>query len=87
MRFAPCAKRWEPSARPAARLSVPMKSCGGTRSQRTSGRFVTEDEAVIRAQRRDLAREQIRTFLAGMAQLGFDRGEIASLLEEEGESI
>ena len=40
-----------------------------------------------RALRRDLAREQIDTFLAGMAQLGFHRGEILTLLEEEGEKV
>jgi DNA-binding transcriptional regulator YhcF (GntR family) len=67
------------------RAMAEMERLGLVYSQRTSGRFVTEDEAVIRAQRRDLAREQIGTFLAGMAQLGFDRAEIASLLEEEGE--
>ena len=55
-----------------------------TESQRTAGRFVTEDETVIRSLRAELAREQIDTFLAGMRQLGYDRAEIAALLEEEG---
>jgi DNA-binding transcriptional regulator YhcF (GntR family) len=67
------------------RAMAEMERLGLVFSQRTAGRFVTEDETVIRDQRRDLAREQIRSFLAGMEQLGFDRAEIAALLEEEGE--
>ena len=67
------------------RAMAEMERLGLVFSQRTAGRFVTEDETVIRNQRRDLAKAQIKTFLAGMEQLGFDRAEIASLLEEEGE--
>ena len=69
------------------RAMAEMERLGLVYSQRTAGRFVTEDETVIRALRRDLAREQIDTFLAGMAQLGFHRGEILTLLEEEGEKV
>ena len=69
------------------RAMAEMERLGLVYSQRTAGRFVTEDETVIRSLRRDLAREQIDTFLAGMAQLGFDRGEILTLLEEEGEKV
>ena len=56
-------------------------------SQRTAGRFVTEDREVIDGVRQELAAEQIRSFLAAMAQLGFDRPEIERLLNEEGESL
>ena len=67
------------------RAMAEMERLGLVYSQRTAGRFVTEDESVIRKLRTQLAREQIDTFLAGMRQLGYDRAEIAALLEEEGE--
>ena len=66
------------------RAMAEMERLGLVHSQRTAGRFVTEDETVIRSLRAELAREQIDTFLAGMRQLGFDRAEITALLEEEG---
>ena len=64
-----------------------MERQGLLHSQRTAGRFVTEDEAVIRALREELAREEVRSFLAGMLQLGFRREEISTLLEKEGEIL
>ena len=67
------------------RAMAEMERLGLVYSQRTAGRFVTEDESVIRKLRTQLAREQIETFLAGRRQLGFDRAEIAALLEEGGE--
>ena len=53
-------------------------------SQRTSGRFVTEDEAVIDNEKKNLAEEQIKSFLEAMSKLGYGRDEIISLLEENG---
>jgi len=67
------------------RAMTEMERLGLVYSQRTAGRFVTEDGEIVRALRRELAREQIRVFLTGMAQLGYDRQEIAALLNEEGE--
>ena len=52
-------------------------------SQRTAGRFVTEDVAVIDEVKKTLARGQIETFLAGMKELGFDREGIIALLKED----
>lgn len=53
-------------------------------SQRTSGRFVTEDEAVIDNAKKNLAEEQIKSFLEAMSKLSYGRDEIISLLEENG---
>lgn len=53
-------------------------------SQRTSGRFVTDDEAVIDNAKKNLAEEQIKSFLEAMSKLGYGRDEIISLLEENG---
>ena len=52
-------------------------------SQRTSGRFVTEDTVRIAKLRRGMAEERIREFFAAMRQLGCTREEIVSLLKEE----
>ncbi len=52
-------------------------------SQRTAGRFVTEDAAMIEAVKRSLAEGHIRAFLDAMGRLGYQREEILSLLRQE----
>ena len=42
-------------------------------SQRTSGRFVTEDREMIETAKSSLAAEQVRSFLDAMARLGYMR--------------
>ena len=54
-------------------------------SQRTAGRFVTEDMRVIEHTKKQFAEEQIRSFLEAMGKLGYRREEIISLLEEKEE--
>lgn len=56
-------------------------------SQRTAGRFVTEDAAAIRASREAMARDRIRDFLEAMAQMGFSREETVTLIQTEGETL
>ena len=51
-------------------------------TNRTSGRYVTEDREMIDKIREDIARDRIREFLAGMSQLGFTEQEIVRLLEK-----
>ena len=53
--------------------------------QRTAGRFVTEDIHVIDGIKRELAARHIEDFFAAMTKLGYDRGGILALLEEEKE--
>lgn len=50
-------------------------------SQRTSGRFVTEDEGLVNSLREQMARKQAEEFLEGMSQLGFGPEEILPFLE------
>ncbi len=50
-------------------------------TNRTSGRFITEDKDMIEKMRMNLAKEQLATFLAQMEQLGFSKEEIKKLLE------
>ena len=52
-------------------------------SQRTSGRFVTEDTKVIDETKRALAQGQLAAFLDAMKKLGYERAEIIALLKEE----
>ena len=52
-------------------------------SQRTSGRFVTEDTSVIEKVKGSLARVQIQQFLDAMGKLGYSRKEIIDLLQDE----
>ncbi|MBO5556628.1 MAG: GntR family transcriptional regulator [Oscillospiraceae bacterium] len=54
-------------------------------SQRTAGRFVTEDTAVIDRAKQSLAREQIRLFREAMHRLGYSREQALALLREEKE--
>jgi DNA-binding transcriptional regulator YhcF (GntR family) len=49
-------------------------------SQRTSGRFVTEDTKMIAEEKRAIATGHVRQFLRAMDQLGLERAEILSLL-------
>ncbi len=58
-------------------------------SQRTSGRFVTEEIKMIEDAKKALAAQQVETFLKAMEQLGFSQEEIMSLIqaaETKGES-
>ena len=54
-------------------------------SQRTAGRFVTEDKAVIEKAKRSLAQRHIKTFLAAMLRLGYQPEEIGALVRQEAE--
>ena len=54
-------------------------------SQRTAGRFVTENMQVIEREKKKFAEEQIRSFLEAMKKLGFQWEEILSLLKEKEE--
>ena len=51
-------------------------------SERTSGRYVTEDEELIRMMRQEIAREKIRHLLDDLTQLGFSGKELKKILIE-----
>ena len=52
-------------------------------TQRTSGRFITEDVSKMTELKEQLAREQIQLFLKNMEQLGLTKEDIRRLLEKE----
>ncbi len=52
-------------------------------SQRTAGRFVTEDNIMINQAKRSLAERHVKTFLEAMLRLGFQKDEIIALITQE----
>lgn len=55
-------------------------------TQRTSGRFVTEDEEMINKVKEEMASQQIQIFLENMKQLGYDAEQTIRVIREmEGE--
>ena len=52
-------------------------------SQRTAGRFVTEDNTMINTAKRSLAERHVKTFLEAMLRLGFQKDEIIDLISKE----
>ncbi|PNV61619.1 GntR family transcriptional regulator [Clostridium sp. chh4-2] len=51
-------------------------------SQRTSGRYVTEDANMIQKMKEDIAQEKIEEFMKLMRQIGFEPEEICILIEK-----
>ncbi|RLU42415.1 GntR family transcriptional regulator [Streptococcus iniae] len=50
-------------------------------SQRTAGRYVTDDQELIETKRRELARNELQSFSHNMEKMGFNRLEIIPVLE------
>lgn len=64
------------------RALADMEREGLMYTNRTSGRYVTEDKEMIQKIREQIASDRIAEFLAGMSQLGFSEQEVYSLLEK-----
>ena len=64
------------------RAFAELERLGLIYTQRTSGKFVTEDAAAIDAARRALAGGQTRQYLAAMSALGFDRAALITFLNQ-----
>ena len=60
-----------------------LERSGLVYTQRTSGRFITEDVSKMTELKEQIAREQIQLFLKNMEQLGLTRDDIRRLLEKE----
>ena len=59
-----------------------LERSGLVYSQRTSGRFITEDETMLKQLKSQLAEEHIRDFFEKMRQLGFQTEETLVLIQE-----
>ena len=69
------------------RALAELEQSGLLRAERTSGRFITEDEELIAAVRKSLAKEKIEAFVRDMSVLGYRKQDMIILVKEtlEGE--
>ena len=91
----PCGGRLPPVREMAAEAGVnpntmqraltELERDGLVYSQRTSGRYVTEDQTAIMEARHALAADRVRSFLTDMERLGFEKEDLLSLLRQESE--
>lgn len=58
-----------------------LERSGIVYAQRTSGRFITEDEHMLKELKVQLASEHIKDFLSKLKQLGLKENEILELIE------
>ena len=68
------------------RAFAELERLGLIYTQRTSGKFVTEDEADIKSAKQTLAKTQVADFLRAMQSLGFSVGDVIVLLQSFKES-
>lgn len=59
-----------------------LERSGLVYAQRTSGRFITDDQELIKNTRNELARMQIRDFIRTMRQFDLNDDEILHLIQE-----
>ena len=64
------------------RALTELERSGLIYSQRTSGRFVTEDEELIKQMKESIGQEKILTFFREMEQLGYEAEEIIELIQK-----
>ena len=58
-----------------------LERMGLVRTERTSGRFITDDKEKITTMKKELAEEEISAFLERMKALGFDKEDIIEILK------
>ena len=64
------------------RALTELERVGLMYANRTSGRFVTEDNAMILKVKQELAEESIKAFLQNMQKIGYDRTQTISLIKK-----
>lgn len=62
-----------------------LERSGLVYSQRTSGRFITEDTEMLTQMKKELATEHIQEFFQKMEQLSFSRAELLTLVTKAAE--
>ncbi len=60
-----------------------LERMGLVRTERTSGRFITDDKEKIKSMKKELAEAEIVAFLERMKALGFDKNEVIKIIEAE----
>ena len=61
-----------------------LERTGVIYSQRTSGRFVTEDENMIRQLKEDAAKEAVEAFMEKIRELGLDIQTVLTMIQQYG---
>ena len=64
------------------RALTALERSGLIYSQRTSGRFVTEDRAMIQKMKDTIGKDKILTLFKDMEQLGYDQDQTISLIHK-----
>lgn len=59
-----------------------LERCGLVYSQRTSGRFITDNTALIKKMQTDLAQEHICNFMQQMRKLGFSDDDTMEMIRD-----
>ncbi len=62
-----------------------LEARGLLAAQRNTGRFVTQDAALLAHTRRELAAQELSAFRSRMRHLGYQEQEILDLISEKGE--
>ena len=60
-----------------------LERMGLVRTERTSGRFITDDKEMILNMKKEVAESEIAAFLERMKSLGFDKKEIIKIISAE----
>jgi len=63
------------------RALAELEIMGLVYTERTSGRFVTEDDQMIQTIKDELARKRVERFIVDMESLGIDRRQAVALVE------
>ena len=69
------------------RALTELERLGLVYTERTSGRFITEDGELIAMTRKQIALEKIERFIAQMQELGYKKEEMLRLMEEAGTEV
>ena len=62
-----------------------LEELGLIHTQRTNGKFVTDDINLIKKYKEELAKEKMVTYFKDMVSLGFTKGEAIKYLKDNGE--
>ncbi|MBR5401815.1 MAG: GntR family transcriptional regulator [Treponema sp.] len=59
-----------------------LERIGLVRTERTSGRFITDDEELILSMKKEIAENEIRVFLEKMKKMGLSKDTIIKMVSE-----
>lgn len=74
---------WKVNPNTVQRALAELEEKGLIYTERTNGKFVTNDVDLLRAYREKHAREKVERFLADMQELGYDREATVAYLEKQ----